>query len=257
MMKVFTIGSTTAALLLAGTAQGVLIEDFQDYSEGDNLATEGPMDWDFDFASGTTGPPPTAVDPQSNGNLVGFFSNRGVGNNIQNDGTTWDEGDVVTLSFDFSAAGAVTPLDANIGLGVLQSEADLADGSDIAGTFRLDDGNLTVYNGAAFIDTGFDYAANTAYTVTVILDTAADTYDTFIDGGAFSNQQLADDFGLYRSASEAGLGLNAFIVRTNGGNNNPEGVSSLFIDNINAVPEPASLALVGLGGLCLLGRRRA
>lgn len=42
------------------------------------------------------------------------------------------------------------------------------------------------------------------------------------------------------------------------GGGDPAGVSSIVIDNVSfsQVPEPASLALLGLGGIALIGRRR-
>ena len=120
-------------------------------------------------------------------------------------------------------------------------------------------------------DWNWDITSGTVYTATVRISTAP-TFGGFDLGGSITDHLFFTD----GSASSGGfqnfvasIPLSAadasFDIIFNTGDrslNDPDpgkldAVGSLFVDNVSAVPEPASIALLGVGGLAALRRRRA
>ena len=260
-MKIHTLlGTALVAIAPASVLHADVVSDFQGYAEGQAL-DEGPATWVLNTNTGlSNNPDPFASDINNDGNLVGVFADRSSsqGHFVQNDATTFAEGQSVTLSFDFllndpdGSSVANTRVTTGIGL----EDGSLINANDIAAGLEIDNGNLLIVSGASAVDTGFDYAANTGYSVVFQIDQTNDVYDAFITGGAFNNQQIADDAAFRSSYNAAAGGLDTFILRTNGSNATTG--TNFTIDNIvTVVPEPGSMALLTLGGLTLLRRRRA
>ncbi len=254
------LGTALVAIAPASVLHADVVSDFQGYAEGQAL-DEGPATWVLNTNTGlSNNPDPFASDINNDGNLVGVFADRSSsqGHFVQNGATTIAEGQSVTLSFDFllndpdGSSVANTRVTTGIGL----EEGSLINASDIAAGIEIDNGNLFILRGAGRVDTGLDYAANTGYSVVFQIDQSTDLYDAFITGGTFNNQQIADDAPFQNSYDDATGGFDLFIVRSN--NNNATAGTSFTIDNIvTVVPEPGSMALLTLGGLTLLRRRRA
>ena len=71
-------------------------------------------------------------------------------------------------------------------------------------------------------------------------DIDAQTYDILYNGA------LADS-GSFTGSDSALVGFDFFT---------PADASTMYFDNLSVIPEPASLSLLGLAGICLLRRRR-
>jgi hypothetical protein len=61
---------------------------------------------------------------------------------------------------------------------------------------------------------------------------------------------------LYKSEAQPTDNYIKFIFELFSGNTAPDTYSNLYIDNVRLIPEPATLSLLGLGGLALLRRRK-
>lgn len=111
-------------------------------------------------------------------------------------------------------------------------------GSSVGATFdlRLGDANFT---------SSVTYTGTYAKTTLNLGDIASDTNFDLTDFTASSGSQRQFKFTVFGSGDAGKFGYDS-------GN-------ALYLDNfqINEIPEPASMALIGLGSLCLLGRRRA
>ncbi len=135
--------------------------------------------------------------------------------------------------------------------------------------------NWQVFNGATQTDTGVAATYDTDLedagqadeilwtNLWFVINNAGNTYDVYLttgDNGATSADRIADDF-TFKNATTGDL--THFLL--SGGNKSPDdgGIDFLAIDTSGenlafapAVPEPASLALMGLAGLLLVGRGR-
>ena len=79
------------------------------------------------------------------------------------------------------------------------------------------------------------------------MDDAANTFDLSLNGSL-----IGDDLGF---RNDVDVSLAAF--QTFSGARQTASIDNLILDDGSPIPEPASLALLALGGVALLGRRRA
>lgn len=90
-------------------------------------------------------------------------------------------------------------------------------------------------------------AANTAYDISIAFDAVADTYSVQVNGGTAVSGRFVGNRDM-DNISRLGF---AFLGGTTGVR-----VGEYFIDDIAVVPEPASLALLAVGGALIASRRR-
>lgn len=287
-MKRTLFGLTTAALLASTSASAVQIagEDFDggalnlngttnvfNYGSGGGTGGDlfgrvdpGVTGSAFDLAddsaagvSGTTGLPGTAFPADSRG-VIGQKSSAVFGlvdSNGDIDGSGNSLNDAV-WSFDISSAIALTDITVDIGaMGDFESSSQ--DGVRIDA--QIDGGGYTTIFLART-----DEAASKTYRALDDGDVFSenDPLELFIDGSSTAagtlDKSVAATGALdtWTSTLFAGQSGTTLDVRVSW-DGSPSGSEAIAIDNIavnGVVPEPSSLALIGLGGLCMLRRRR-
>lgn len=175
-------------------------------------------------------------------------------------------GAVTTFQFDFyEAEGTIpAPLDGPTYFGLSNDALDLNGGGNRV-RLGLDNGSF-VFLGT-FTDAGASYSLDTAYSISMILnDTGAAVSYSGGNVGAGSADVWIEDFGGGNAQyvgnvlvnNTAGTGY-AVAVRSFSSATS----QSLFVDNVSLeegaiapIPEPSAAALLGLGGISLLIRRR-
>jgi hypothetical protein len=256
---------TAAVLALGGYAVSeaqaayALVDDFESYSTGKLR----------DSVTGATVGEGGIWEEVTNG--TGFAE-------IQNDGSTnhlavgWNAGfrgayaDVADIADGAAATyylrvrtGDDTP-DASIGLSDLAAptggfgdfEAQVAivdDGDGGNGQFKL-----IARDGGGFVDLATGLVVDTWYDVWIVADNATDTYDVYFGTNVGNPDALGALVGndlAFRNGTTDALATLYMLAGSSD--------FSLDVDNVHynavAVPEPATLALMGLGGLAMFRRR--
>ena len=252
-MHAFKMACCFAALVLIGAhhASGAIIasDDFT-YVEGDLDGNSGGTGWSGAWGSGGgSGASSVNIDVNASGEVVANSAGRTsrlLTSPLGADGTTVYIG--VDMKFDGTFYRSFEMHNNSAGDGDRQLQIAVENGGGDGGGQ-----GLLVKVGSNIINVNDAFADNTfhRYVIKLTFGTGAtDTAEVFVDGvstGPATN--LANDITIDRA------GFAAF--RSEG--TNPASGDTLVIATTfaeAAIPEPGSLALLGLGGLFVLGRRR-
>jgi len=224
-----------------------LIDDFQAFSVGDSIGG----------FNGWTAPSNQTVvaDPTDAANHV--LSAVGSNNNIFK-AADLSDGLEGSLRFRFYVPGDTDEVDLNVSLSDVPNPGAASDGSTV---LRIVNGSLQAHDGT--FKTLDSYETDTWYSVQMLIDNAADSWQAMIKGGSWSDWTLLESGGDDTFVFRHGAGnsdLVNFYVRTN----NAHGGDVAYLDDIfqtEIIPEPSSLlvfvglGLIGLFGCCRRAKR--
>lgn len=277
----FSVVSGVAAVLVAGGTSWAAfqtVDTFEAYTTGQSItgsAATGTVTgngWTVTNHAATDYV--IASDPAGGSNKVLHANTYQSSTAYRGTGTTIADNTNGTVFFRFRRSTT----DGDLAIGVSQDSVP-SDFSDLAGYALLgadSASNPTVANPLRIRDSGTSritnaLAADTWYSVWFVLNNTTNTYQAYLQGGAFESQtQLFGynttsgfyDVGTFGFRNTAAGAINAFeIAGGGGGAGSSVYIDDLYIDSAgtnltNPVPEPASLALVGMVAFGLTRRRR-
>ena len=119
--------------------------------------------------------------------------------------------------------------------------------------------SLSVLLGSTSNTVTISRAADTSFRLTLLAASGDDenrTYNNTVDDGTGGVLQSTTHTanGLHYYVFDISTGSSDVVVTTSAGNHT--GLTGVAFDNVTTVPEPSTTALIGLGGLALILRRR-
>lgn len=222
-----------AAVFLGGTANAdvILADGFDGVSKttSSNVATIASWDIEAGVAAGTSF---TAVDE---GGAAALYEDAQI-EELDVDVTVWSVGDGWDVSFTFALDAGIVSID-------LDTFDLVANVTSNGGTYRSATNSDRQWT---FTITG-DGAYGTQ---------SASTTTTYNNGNVAANQPTSIDLSGFDDLV-AGENYTATVgVRWVSGDLTYMSLDSVSLSGTTIVPEPAALALIGLGGLLIAGRRR-
>ena len=254
-LRIAVLVAIVGGVSLPAGAAFVAIDDFESYTVGTAISGQG--NWTAsDSASGV------AADPEdaANNALAVSYNYKFARNNLS---ATIADGTTGTFFYQFRLSGTTLSL----GHG-LSDQATPGIGSNTAYEVRMISGNSgsTKYDDAG---TSVDFnpaltlSTDTWYSLWLVADNSADTTRIYIEGGSFATQtELVGPDALNFKYGTTGPLVTFLIVANSSNGSSKTYFDNLYIDTTGAntsnplIPEPASMAMLAVGGLMMLRRRR-
>ncbi len=242
------LGASLVVGLSVGLSQAALMEDFESYTAGTSI--HGLNNWSAINQTATQGTLVSALNSPLGpaGSRSMRFNDADATAGLGN-GLTYRQvngqlvGGIGAFSFDFMATvNAQTP----------QVLLQLAGTTAVQMTITPNGGGTGVvryHNGSGFQTIGSGLSLGTWYTFTLTADVNTDTFGLVVSDGT-STVISGSNLGFRNAVTD--LNRIAFTSNAAAGQTGAD----YNFDNVNVVPEPATLGLVGLAGLGLIAMRR-
>jgi hypothetical protein len=254
-------GLTLACSASAASGAYVAVETFESYANNTDVVTAS-ANWE---EAGTAMSLTAITDPTDSGNIVGQVGGSGNGTaQIFNNTISIPDNSSATIFFRFRFTGSQF----NLLTGTSHFNTPDAFG-DLATIVRIGDGSPSNTQLYGYDSTTYEIIAastnqNAWYNVWMVINHTSNDMHVYLqsdDDPDYSTQTHltnGDPHGFRANPGTDALDRFTFVA---GGNNNNVLVDDIHIDTsgsnlTNPIPEPATLALMGLAGTAVLGRRR-
>lgn len=248
------------SLTSGGLNPALFFDDFESYAEDAGVTTAGPWAFTGGTAAARTARGDSSGTPFGGNNQYLEMDDANTSDSIRMQSPNFTEvaGAVSTFSFDFYEETNGGP---NSLIAGYATNGDDLNGAGRRQVVRLSNGTIST------VTVGDDntYDLDTAYTLYMIFNDSGSSFD--YEGGTINASEAhvwieeldSGNFVFVGTSSAENAADTAYRV---GFRTFTSNIQSMLVDNVElslgavAVPEPTSLALLGLGGLLIARRRR-